>query len=164
MIGLVRDQPDNAPYFLQVNGGEDITIQHNTVDQGGNIITSYGAPTSGFVFKDNIVTHNLYGVVCQVQNPCSGGAFCQCFPDGIFRGNVFVDNANAIRNEPGIQSHYPPGNFFVGTYEQLAFVNYRQGNWRLAPSSKLKGRASDGKDPGVDFALFEQSGVQNNQR
>ena len=37
----------------------------------------------------------------------------------------------------------------------MGFVGYRNGNWQLSPTSKIKRRATDGKDPGVDFQLLD---------
>src|SRR6185295_8394495 len=50
--------------FLQVlSGASDVVVEHATVQQTGNIISADGAPTRGFVFRDNIAFHNTYGVV-----------------------------------------------------------------------------------------------------
>src|SRR5262249_38539898 len=53
--------------FQVADGGADIVIDHNTALQSGNIIAAtYNTaltPTTNFVFTNNIVPHNLYGVV-----------------------------------------------------------------------------------------------------
>ena len=41
--------------------------------------------------------------------------------------------------------------FFRNTLAAVGFIDYRNGNFELGPSSKYKGRASNRKDPGVDL-------------
>jgi hypothetical protein len=149
---------DNA-YFVQTNGADSVTVSHNTVQQAGNIVTSYGTPTKNFSFINNIVQYNSYGISCQVQGaPCSDSAFCLCFPKATIKGNVIADNLNVSASTP-IQNNFPLGNFFVGSYAQIGFVDYAAGNWTLSAASKIRKRATDGKDPGVDFDLLNASGV-----
>jgi hypothetical protein len=45
----------------------------------------------------------------------------------------------------------------VNSYAQVGFVDYVHGDWRLAAQSKVKGRGSDRKDPGVDFDVLAAS-------
>jgi len=162
ILDLVEDNPANIAYFIQINGGEAITVEHNTVQQAGNIITSYKQPTQSFVFRDNIVQYGKYGLVCVGEGPpCKReGPFCRCFPDSVIKGNVIADNTNALRSDSSIPSHYPLGNFFVESFDKILFVDYLKGDWRLAPASKFRSRATDGKDPGIDVAALDASGVR----
>jgi hypothetical protein len=146
-------------YFLQINGTDSVTVEHNTVQQGGNIITSYGDPATNFVFSNNIVQFNLYGVVCSIGTQCPGIPFCHCFPNGRMKGNIVADNANVSASYP-IGPAFPPGNYIVSSYDKVGFIDYGRGNWQLAASSKYRGKATDGKDPGVDYAAFIASGVR----
>ncbi|MEP6741285.1 MAG: hypothetical protein ABJB61_02210 [bacterium] len=146
--------------FLIISGAESVTVEHNTVQQGGNIITSYGEPAPGFIFRNNIVQFNQYGVACSIQGPaCTGIAFCQCFPGGTIKGNVIADNANASANDP-IQKNFP-GNYFVNSYDGAGFMDYAHGNWQLGSASKYRGKATDGRDPGVDSVALYASGVRS---
>jgi hypothetical protein len=73
--------PGDIAYFLQIEGTDAVTVEHNTVQQAGNIITSYGRPARNFIFRDNIVQYNDYGIHCEVQAPtCPDVSFCNCFP------------------------------------------------------------------------------------
>ena len=54
----------DTTYFVQSNGAESVTVNHNTVQHGGNIVSGYGKPTIGFSFTNNIVQYNAYGIVC----------------------------------------------------------------------------------------------------
>jgi len=153
--------PGDIAYFLQTNGAESVTVSHNTVQQAGNIITSYGMPTKNFSFVNNIVQYNAYGIACSVQGgSCLESAFCRCFPNATVKGNVIADNANASAGG-SIQNSFPLGNFFVTSYEKIGFINYAAGNWQLTPTSSIRKRATDGKDPGVDFDRLNSSGANS---
>ena len=161
LTDLVSDDPSNSAYFLQVNGGDSITVEHNTVQQAGNVVSGYGTPTTNFVFRNNIVQFNLYGAVCFTPAPqCPReNLFCGCFPGGVFKGNIFADNKGTAASE-GTDKKYPPGNFFVSSYDKLGFVDYISGNWQLGASGGHRGRATDGKDPGVNTDALKAAGAE----
>ncbi len=55
--------------FLQMgNQPRDVIVEHNTVEHTGNVITVYGtrngapAVVEGFIFRNNLMRHNKYGV------------------------------------------------------------------------------------------------------
>ena len=150
-------------YFLQINGTDSVTVEHNTVQQGGNIITSYGQPSRNFVFRNNIIQFNQYGIACQVEAPtCPDVAFCNCFPGGTIKGNVIADNRNvsaSYRIENGF-----PGNLFVKSFNEVGFAGYPGGDWRLSPGSKIRGKGTDSKDPGIDFSIFDASRASTAQQ
>lgn len=152
--------PGETSYFLQVSGASGLSVEHNTVQNIGNIISGYYQRTVGFSFRDNIVQYNLYGVACFIENvTCPGLAYCRCFPDVTMKGNVIADNANVSAQYP-IDKAFPAGNFIIATYDQAGFEDFARDKWQLRPSSSLRGKASDGKNPGIDFAAFEASGVR----
>ena len=153
------ESPGESTFFLQMSGGESVTVEHNTIQQMGNMLSIYNFPVRNFVFRDNIIQYNLYGIVCYIKGePCTDYPYCRCFERVTLKGNVIADNANQAASNQ-IDKNFPVGNFIVASYDQFGFVDYRQGNWKLAPSSKYRGRATDHKDPGIDFAEFEASGV-----
>jgi hypothetical protein len=160
LVDIVADTPDNIPYFLQANGGRQITVAHNTVQQAGNIVTAYGSPVTSFVFRDNIVQFNRYGIVCLAEGGGCGpeNIFCACFPNGIFKGNVIADNLGVAAADD-IESKYPSGNYFLGSYQRIGFTDFIHGNWRLGANSKTRKRASDGSDPGVDLDALAAAGA-----
>jgi hypothetical protein len=157
---LVVSDPNNIPYFLQTNGGQEITVAHNTAQQAGNIITAYGAPSWNFIFRDNIAQFNNYGVVCQIDgSECAReNLFCNCFPGGVFKGNVFADNLGAAANNDS-ESKYPSGNYFVSSYQRIGFADFAHGDWRLGAGSRTRKRGSDGRDPGVDLDALIAAGA-----
>ncbi|HEV7744032.1 MAG TPA: hypothetical protein VGO56_03450 [Pyrinomonadaceae bacterium] len=160
LVDIVADKPDNIPYFLQTNGGRQITVAHNTVQQAGNIITAYGAPTGSFIFRDNIVQFNQYGIVCLTAGfECArDNIFCNCFPGGVFKGNVIADNLGAARNDQ-VEEKYPTGNYFVSSFQRIGFSDIARGDWQLGANSKTRKRASDGGDPGVNAEALILAGA-----
>jgi hypothetical protein len=138
---------DYSAFFVQTSGADTVTVEHNTVQHAGNMIICYGEPTTNFIFSNNILQHNQYGVVCE------GGARALTKPQN-FRGNIIADNNNAAASGYPIDNNFPLGNYFPPSFKQVKFVNSEGGDWRLAADSRFKGKATDGKDPGVDFQAF----------
>jgi len=147
-------------WFQATGGANNITIDHNTVQQGGSIISAYGEPAKTFSFTNNIVQFNSYGITCFIQgnSPCGSFKYCNCFPQITLRGNVIADNANASSGF-SVTDFFPPRNFIVPSYQRMGFVDYLKDDWRLQPTSPYRKRAADGRDPGVDFEALDSSGV-----
>jgi len=160
LLDILANEPSNIPYFLQTNGGQQIIVEHNTVQQAGNVITASGLPSRSFVFRDNIVQLNQYGIVCLSDGSDCGSEniFCNCFPGAVFKGNVFADNLGVAQTER-FAERYPSGNYFVGSFQRVGFSDFAHGNWRLASNSHTRNRASDGRDPGVDADALIDAGV-----
>jgi hypothetical protein len=144
--------PKDMAYFLQVSGSESVTIDHNTVQQAGNIISAYGRPARNFVFTNNILPFNNYGIACFIDGPKTCGAitYCHCFSQITLKGNVIVDNAN-VSASYSVSDTFPPGNFVTASFQKIGFIDYLKSDWRLQPSSPYRNRATDGRNPGVDI-------------
>jgi hypothetical protein len=125
-----------------LNGVADLAFEHNTCLHTGNIVTAEGAVHTGFVFRDNIVLQNDYGV--SGAGKASGRSTLEAF----FPGSRFVRNVIV----GGDASVYPPGNFFPRSIEQVGFIDLERGDYRLAPSSRYARAATGGKEAGVDFS------------
>ncbi|MCA1798546.1 MAG: right-handed parallel beta-helix repeat-containing protein [Xanthomonadaceae bacterium] len=93
--------------FQMIDGTADVTIANNTARHTGSIIVSDGSPHSGFVFVDNIVLHNEYGIVGAGTLPGSRTLEVH-FPDSVVTGNSI---AGASR------SAYPRGNRYTEPHE-----------------------------------------------
>jgi hypothetical protein len=140
--------------FVQiVNPGipaRDIVIDHNTVFQSGNILTFDGKPgstISNFVFTNNIVAHNAYGV--------NGGKIALNYwsPGYVFSKNAIMGG--------GSSADYA-GNFFPARWSDIRFVDsvncpaggVRRGNigiCALDPKSTYLKSGTDGKPLGADM-------------
>ena len=141
-------------FLLIGNGPSAVTVEHNTVQQSGNIVMVYGGPkdevtaVEEFRFRDNLLRHNLYGVHGTDRAP-GGDSIRTFFPAADFQGNVIAGS------EP---RGFPAQNRFISDEEfDRQFVNSAEGDFRLRPDSKLRGAASDGKDVGVDLAALAQA-------
>ena len=139
--------------FLQIgNQPRDVVVEHNTVQHTGNVVTVYGkrnggpAVVDGFIFRDNLMRHNKYGV--KGESLPVGSATL----DAYFTSHRFERNALA----GGKASEYPAGNYFP-TIEQFdaAFVSAEQGNFALVPGSPFRNAASDGGPLGADVARLK---------
>jgi len=125
-----------------LNGVADLAFEHNTCLHTGNTITAEGEVHTGFVFRNNIVLHNDYGVTG--AGKASGRSTLDAyFPGALFAGNVIVG---------GNASAYPPDNFFPRSVDQVGFTDRERGDYRLAKSSRYTRAATDGKDAGADVS------------
>jgi hypothetical protein len=139
--------------FLSINeGAENVTVEHNTVFNTGNIIAAQGTlvgntslyPNSNFVFRNNITPHNAYGIHGSDRS-MGNDTINVYFPGSIIKGNIFPGANQAI---------YPIDNHYPATLNDVGFVNYTTGGYqgyRLANSSPYKNLGTDQKDPGFDL-------------
>ena len=140
---------EQGTFVMLGNQPRDITVEHNTVQHTGNVVSVYGkrnggpAVVEGFVFRDNLMRHNRYGV--KGDNLGIGASTL----DAYFRSLTFERNALA----GGKASEYPAGNYFP-TVDQFdaAFVNAAGGNFALVAGSPFRSAASDGGPLGADLA------------
>jgi predicted outer membrane repeat protein len=136
--------------FLQVaDGGSDIVVDHNTVLQSGNIITAtYSSalvPASSFVFTNNIVSNNQYGVFGDYGVGIGTTAISAYFPGSSFARNAIVG---------GLASNFPDNNYFPSSLAAVGFVDRANQNYALAPGTPYVRAGTDGKDVGVDFTAM----------
>ena len=136
--------------FLQVSdGGSDIVVDHNTVLQSGNIITAtYSSalvPASSFVFTNNIVSNNQYGVFGDYGVGIGTTAISAYFPGSSFARNAIVG---------GGASSFPDNNYFPSSLAAVGFVDRANSNYTLAPGTPYVRAGTDGKDVGVDFTAM----------
>lgn len=120
-----------AGVFLLIgNGPEDVVIERNTVDQTGNILSAFGGtrsaptPIEGFVFRDNTVRHNAYGVH-GADRAVGADSLEAFFPGAVFSGNVIAGG------DPG---RYPKGNRFV---EEADFADRLRSALRATESGTI---------------------------
>ena len=132
--------------FILLLGGDRVEVAHNTVFQSQHVLLASGRATTNFVFRDNLVMHNDYGVFGD-EVGVGAPAFARYMPGAVFKGNLLVGAPNP--------SAYPPGNYFPAAASAVGFAAPAAGDYRLAPSSPFRRRASDGADPGCDFDALE---------
>jgi hypothetical protein len=137
----------NGRLFQIISGAYAVTIDHNTGFQDNPIIVADGAPNTNFVYQNNIAPHNAYGV----HGTGSGTGLSSL--DKFFPGFVFQKNVIEGLASSGLpQSSYPANNYFPMDWAAVKFMDFKNGNYILAPSSPFKNAGTDGKDIGADIA------------
>jgi hypothetical protein len=148
--------------FAQL-GGEprDITIDHNTVFHDGNIVTFYsgsypnasgtrvtGGPISGFVFTNNLMNHNAYGIFGSGQ-AYGNGSLAYYAPGAVVRRNVMATST------AGMSARYPADNLFPTLAVFAAsFANVAGLDFRLVADSTFLSAGTDGRNLGCDAATL----------
>jgi hypothetical protein len=133
--------------FLQLTSGggpDDMTVDHNTIIHTGTVIVLDSGPQARFVFNNNLMSHNAYGIIGVGS---MGGGIGSVALNAYAPGNVFRRNVIAGAN----QSQYPTDNFYPASISSAAFMNGGAGNYRLSSGSPYRNAGTDGKDIGCDF-------------
>jgi hypothetical protein len=132
--------------FEVLYAADAVTIDHNTGFQSNQILYADGAPSTHFVYRNNITPHNMYGV--KGSGSASGTPTLNSyFPDFVFQNNVLENMAPS-----GVPpSSYPVGTAFPPNWATVQFMDFASGNYALAPSSPYKNAGTDGKDLGADI-------------
>ena len=136
----------NGFFLTVINKTEDVTIEHNTAIQTGNIIGSDYAPNIRFVYRNNISRHNQYGIIGGGHS-IGKDSIAYYFPGSTITGNVIAKEVNAPSNA---ESLYPAGNFFPQSMQDVGFIDYDRGNFRLRPGSRFRS-ATNETYPGADI-------------
>src|SRR5262249_41945523 len=122
--------------FLQLLGGSNITVDHNTVFNDAIGIAADSAQTSGLTSTNNIITDNGYAVMGSNASP-GNGTIAAYFPQSLWLDNVFIGSNAAV---------YPGGNYYPQTAADVGFADLSSGNYRLSASSPYARGATDGTD------------------
>lgn len=129
--------------FQMVRGPQNVTIEHNTALQMGNILTADGSPTSDyFTFRDNITMHNTYGVHGS-GSKIGSGTLATYFTSINFTNNVIINNP--------YPNMYPSTTLNTPSVETVGFIDPTQNKYQLTSSSQYHRAATDGTDIGVNW-------------
>ncbi|PYN47629.1 MAG: hypothetical protein DME00_15040 [Candidatus Rokuibacteriota bacterium] len=131
--------------FQLLDGTTSVVIDHNTAMHVGTIITAEGPPHRDFVFTNNIVAHNTYGITGSGVGTGTQ-ALDALFPGSVVKRNVIVG---------GSSGQYPRDNFVVGSWEKVKFEDLSRGRLRLIDDSPYRRASLDGKDIGVDDGALQ---------
>jgi hypothetical protein len=143
-LGPESDFGGDGRMFMLLNDHRDVKIVHNTAFGSHSIIIAEGPAASGFVFKDNLMTHGR-GVIG--TGTSSGIETLEAYMPGYtFERNVLIG---------GDAARYPAGNFFPVSIIAVRFADLPNGDYRLGLDSRYRGQATDGKDPGANIGLLE---------
>jgi hypothetical protein len=131
-----------AGRMLLITGGQNITVDHNTVfEDGSTDIYAGGSPVQGFTFTNNIMPNNAWAIMGDNASPGKGTVAMYFSTNGLFQDSVIV-------GAPA--SAYPTGNFYPAIMSNVGFVDLANGNYRLSPSSPYAGAGTDGTAIGAD--------------
>jgi hypothetical protein len=129
--------------LLQIlDGPVDVTVEHNTALQSGEILVASGAPTRNFTFRDNIAVAGGYGIGGDNTFGNPSQTLATYFPRAVFTANVLVG---------ALAAAYPAGNHFPPTIAEVGFVDPATGDYRLELSSPYARLATDASDLGADM-------------
>ena len=140
-IGGERWGDDTSLLLAVSEGASDVVIEHNTAMHEGNISFNEGRPIKGFVFRNNIVRHNEYGLAGSGERAGSG-VLARYFPGAVVLKNLFIGAPAA---------DYPKDNFFPASVDAVGFVDSGRHQYALSPKSRYRGAGTDGTDPGVNM-------------
>jgi hypothetical protein len=134
-----------ANRFLTMSGFYNVTIDHNTHFQNGNVTALYGEPSIGFVYSNNITIRSGFGFFGDDAGQ-GNVALTTYTPGFVFRNNLIAGASSAI---------YPANNFYPSSITGVLDSAYQVVN------SSYKSAATDGKDLGCDINALNaaQSGV-----
>ena len=123
--------------FIKLSDLPDLSVNHNTVLNTGSTIIVYGPPLTGFVFTNNLVRHNSYGIIGQ-DHGSGTHTLKDFFPGAVVRRNIIVG---------ADFSAYPPDNFYPTKMEKVGLDT----GHRLRADSPYRAKATDGTNVGCDF-------------
>jgi hypothetical protein len=130
-----------AGQLLLTSGGNNVTLDHNTVFMDGtSVVYADGNPVSGFTFTNNIVPDNMWAVMGAGVSE-GNGTLSAFFPGSAFERNVIVGGQSSL---------YPSGNYFPSTVSLVGFQDLA-GNYRLLQSSPYITAGTDGAAIGANI-------------
>jgi hypothetical protein len=132
---------NSAGHFMKSTDWDGLTIENNTIIQKGSIANAYGNPIKNFVFRNNIVFENEYGI--KGDNMGSGQpAIARYFSGGSVTGNIIIGGSSALYKEP---------NVFLASINHVGFEDLQNGEYRLKPNSPYLKAGFGGKRIGADL-------------
>lgn len=134
--------------FQVLEGAVDVTVDHNTGLQSGDVIVATGEANQNFVYRSNLAPHNTYGVAGDGTFGDPSLTLSRYFPQVVFSRNILAG---------GNASRYPSDNYLPPSLADVQFVNQAQGNYRLRDSSPYRRGGTDGQDVGIDVDALNRA-------
>lgn len=138
-LDLGNKTTQGSGYFIQISGGKNILIANNTAFNYGNIAKMHDDLPENLVVRDNIISHNEYGIHGHPNIRSADG-------QKMYLNNIIVNN----RKVPSSDFSFPAGNFLVEDFQNVGFVNFAQNNFALSPTSRFKAKGANQTDIGCD--------------
>lgn len=128
--------------FMLINGGVDVTIDHNTIVQDGtSVIYADTNPVQQLTMTNNIAPDNAWAVMGGGTAP-GNGTIATYFPNAIFLRGVWAGSNPRI---------YPTGNYYPSSVASIGFADAAHGDYRLSPASLYRNGSLEGTDVGADI-------------
>ena len=99
-----------ANRWLTISGYYNVTFEHNTHLQGGNVISFHGEPSLGFTYRNNATVKSGFGIFGDGTGE-GNVALAKYAPDGTVQGNVIAGADSRF---------YPLNNFYPADLRGLA--------------------------------------------
>ena len=131
----------SAGHFMKVSTWDGLLIERNTIIQTGNIANAYGGPVTGFIFRDNVIFENEYGIKGDAMG--SGQEVINSyFSKGSVSNNVIIGAS---------QSRYRERNFYPVGMRQVGFVDPGASDYRLRDDSPFLNKGTGGSRIGANL-------------
>jgi hypothetical protein len=128
-------------YFLKSTDWDGLIIENNTIIQNCSIASAYGKPVKNFVFRNNIVFENEYGI--KGDGMGSGqDVIDKLFSNGTVTGNIIIGGKSSL---------YKEKNFFLNSIGQVGFANAEKGDYRLPNGNPYLNKGFGGKRIGASL-------------
>ena len=131
--------------FYTATGFNNVTINHNTHLQNGNVTALHGEPSTGFAYTNNITVRSGFGFFG--DNVGEGTAALTTYTPGfVFQKNLIAGASPSV---------YPANNFFPPSINGVLDTSFQ------VVDSTYKSAGTDGKDLGCDINALNaaQSGA-----
>lgn len=139
---------NSAGHFMKVSEWDGLILENNTILQTGNIANVYGGPTKRFIFRNNIVFENEYGI--KGDNMGSGQEVIDVMlSQGIVSNNAIIG---------GSSNRYKLKNHFPSKIAEVGFVSVPS-SYNLGPDSRYTKLGSSGSHVGarLDYTAVGRS-------
>lgn len=134
---------EGSGYFVQISGGENITIERNTSFNSGNTFTFHGDFPKALTVRDNVIGHGEYGVHGLADLRTQGAR--------MFSNNLIFNSMNLARGDLGLA----PGSVLIDDIRTFGFTDAANRDFTFSSSSRFKGKGAGGADIGAAI-VFEQ--------
>ena len=136
----------NVLYMTQ--GPIDVTFSHNTISNTRTpiIVDTPQYPDANFIYQNNIVAHNTYGVFSS-EYGTGDNTITNYFDNN--GGGPFTKNVMMGGPSGSYTKH--PGNYFPSTWAAVGFVDQASGDYHLTNASPYHNAATDGTDIGANI-------------
>lgn len=137
-------------YFLQISGGEDVTVANNTALNEGNTVTFYGDQPQRLVIRDNIICHGNYGVhgLADLRSPDARRFFVN---------NIIINNKRVNRDDAAI----PPDSIWLPDIAAVGFDSPGERRFGLSAGSRFSDKATDGGSIGCRVGSLPSDSVRS---